>query len=234
VLISHQPCQSLFVAPCSHVWHYKCIRPIINRPNNYPQFICPNCRAVTDLEADVDDPVDDGWEDENGVESSPDTTSPMATNGLSIPEQDELAIDGGNDLAYTTSNLTIRNGTNSTPQLARASDPTNSLNSSSDLRIRRGARRTSPPFTPAKEHLNPEAPSVPVQYLRPITPTQPLLGDEGLNESSLRTPTMTDHFTHDGPMTPTNNAGPFVFDGSAGRIIRRTDIDGMPETAFTP
>ncbi|KAK9332272.1 SMAD/FHA domain-containing protein [Lipomyces starkeyi] len=51
-LVSVAPCQSLFVAPCSHVWHYKCIRPIIIR--NYPQFLCPNCRAVCDLEADVE------------------------------------------------------------------------------------------------------------------------------------------------------------------------------------
>lgn len=44
---------------------------------------------------------------------------------------------------------------------------------------------------------------------------------------------MTDNFTHDGPMTPTNNAGPFVFDGSAGRVIGRTDVDGISETDIT-
>ncbi|KAK9459667.1 uncharacterized protein V1516DRAFT_680502 [Lipomyces oligophaga] len=53
-LVAVAPCQALFVAPCSHVWHYKCIRPIIIR--DYPQFLCPNCRAVCDLEADVDTP----------------------------------------------------------------------------------------------------------------------------------------------------------------------------------
>lgn len=53
-LVAVAPCQSLFVAPCSHVWHYKCIRPIIVK--SYPQFLCPNCRAVCDLEADVDVP----------------------------------------------------------------------------------------------------------------------------------------------------------------------------------
>src|SRR4051794_13024936 len=56
-----QPCQSLFVAPCSHVWHYKCIRPILNGPS-YPHFLCPNCRAVADLEADVDEPFEE-WDD---------------------------------------------------------------------------------------------------------------------------------------------------------------------------
>ncbi|KAF2723704.1 SMAD/FHA domain-containing protein, partial [Polychaeton citri CBS 116435] len=49
------PCQALFVAPCSHVWHYKCIRGLIHSPN-YPNFLCPNCRFVADLEADVEQP----------------------------------------------------------------------------------------------------------------------------------------------------------------------------------
>lgn len=185
------------------------------------------------MEADVDDPVDDGWEDENGAESSPDMTSSIAANGLSIPEQEELAIDGNDELAHATSDLTIRNGINSTSQLTTAYDPTNGSNSSLGLLTRRGARRISPPFTPAREYSDSEAPSVPVQYLRPITRTQPLLGDEIMNEPSLLTPAITDQFTHDGPMTPTNNAGPFVFDGSAGRVIGRTDVDGVSETDIT-
>lgn len=192
--------------------------------------MCPNCRAVTDLEADVDDPVNDGWEDGNGAESSPDMTSSMATNGLPIPEQDDLAIDSDNGLAQATSNLTIRNGTTSALQSNTASDLTSAVNVSPNLLTRRGARRTSPPASTARNSSASEAPSVPVQYLRPITPTQSLLGDEDLNESSLRTPTLTETLTHDGPMTPTNNAGPFVFDGSAGRVIGRTDVDSMPET----
>jgi len=64
-----QPCQSLFVAPCSHVWHYKCIRPILNG-HTWPNFLCPNCRAVADLEADVDEEqeVDEAdWEEEDGI-----------------------------------------------------------------------------------------------------------------------------------------------------------------------
>src|SRR6187402_1811895 len=58
-----QPCQSLFVAPCSHTWHYKCIRVIINGPH-WPHFICPNCRTVADLEAELDDPyANEEWEE---------------------------------------------------------------------------------------------------------------------------------------------------------------------------
>ncbi|KAF2765810.1 SMAD/FHA domain-containing protein, partial [Teratosphaeria nubilosa] len=49
------PCQALFVAPCSHVWHYKCVRSLI-QSINYPNFCCPNCRFIADLEADVEPP----------------------------------------------------------------------------------------------------------------------------------------------------------------------------------
>lgn len=48
-----KPCQAVFVASCSHAWHYRCIRPLIVK--SYPQFMCPNCKAVCDIEADLDD-----------------------------------------------------------------------------------------------------------------------------------------------------------------------------------
>lgn len=53
-LVAIAPCQPLFVAPCSHVWHYKCIRPIVVK--NYPNFQCPNCRSMCDLEAEIEVP----------------------------------------------------------------------------------------------------------------------------------------------------------------------------------
>ena len=35
--------------------------------------------------------------------------------------------------------------------------------------------------------------------------------------TNTQTPDPTDMITAEGPLTPRNNAGPFVFDGSAGR-----------------
>ncbi|RLV89154.1 E3 ubiquitin-protein ligase DMA2 [Spathaspora sp. JA1] len=52
-LMKIEPCQALFISPCSHSWHYKCIRPIIIK--SYPQFYCPNCRTMCDLETDLDE-----------------------------------------------------------------------------------------------------------------------------------------------------------------------------------
>ncbi|GAP87728.1 putative RING finger protein [Rosellinia necatrix] len=54
------PCQSLFVAPCSHTWHYKCIREMLQGPS-WPIFMCPNCRATADLDAEVDEPSEE-WQ----------------------------------------------------------------------------------------------------------------------------------------------------------------------------
>ncbi|KAK3835955.1 MAG: SMAD/FHA domain-containing protein [Linnemannia elongata] len=51
--------QSLFVAPCSHVYHFKCIRPMLLA--HHPGFLCPLCRTFADLEAtvEIDDPVEE-------------------------------------------------------------------------------------------------------------------------------------------------------------------------------
>ncbi|KAI8354018.1 hypothetical protein BD560DRAFT_336573 [Blakeslea trispora] len=44
------PFQALFVAPCAHSYHFKCIRPLFE---SYPGFQCPICRTYSDLDASV-------------------------------------------------------------------------------------------------------------------------------------------------------------------------------------
>ncbi|KAL9555818.1 hypothetical protein MBANPS3_002188 [Mucor bainieri] len=44
------PFQALFVAPCSHSFHFKCCYPLLQ---NYPGFNCPLCRSYADLNANV-------------------------------------------------------------------------------------------------------------------------------------------------------------------------------------
>ncbi|SMN18581.1 similar to Saccharomyces cerevisiae YHR115C DMA1 Protein involved in ubiquitin ligation [Maudiozyma saulgeensis] len=67
------PCQGIFISPCSHSWHFNCIRRLLL--SNYPQFICPNCRATTDLEASMDN-----------LEIQ--STSPLSSSGKNTPVQD--------------------------------------------------------------------------------------------------------------------------------------------------
>ncbi|KAI9313537.1 SMAD/FHA domain-containing protein, partial [Dichotomocladium elegans] len=42
------PFQALFVAPCSHAFHFACIRTLLQ---SYPGFQCPICRAYSNLES---------------------------------------------------------------------------------------------------------------------------------------------------------------------------------------
>lgn len=51
-LFAIAPAQALFVAPCSHAYHFKCIRPLITQ--HYPNFLCCVCRKYADLEASVE------------------------------------------------------------------------------------------------------------------------------------------------------------------------------------
>ncbi|KAG6865074.1 hypothetical protein C0991_005303 [Blastosporella zonata] len=65
--------QALFIAPCSHTFHYKCIRPLLE--SHHPAFSCPLCRTFADLEEDVEiEPEEDvdgagvnGEEDDESV-----------------------------------------------------------------------------------------------------------------------------------------------------------------------
>ncbi|KAF9130897.1 hypothetical protein BG015_003947 [Linnemannia schmuckeri] len=65
--------QSLFVAPCSHVYHYKCIRPMLM--THHPGFLCPLCRTFADLEAIVE--IDDPVEEQAAVQSTAQVESPV-------------------------------------------------------------------------------------------------------------------------------------------------------------
>ncbi|GAV52698.1 hypothetical protein ZYGR_0AG06890 [Zygosaccharomyces rouxii] len=47
-----KPCQAMFISPCSHSWHFQCIRRLVM--TSYPQFVCPNCRCACDLEASLE------------------------------------------------------------------------------------------------------------------------------------------------------------------------------------
>jgi hypothetical protein len=176
------------------VWHYKCIRPILNGPT-WPNFLCPNCRAVADLEADVEDPADfEEWEDS---EEAPDATKPevdrhmtprASANALSAATTRDDAANLS-DLQHAISNISIGDSL-----VAIASQPAD-------------------PRTPHRP-LEPVSASV----------TQPVgiahsTEYSGLSPLYLAAREMPHGHAErsEGPMTPRNDAGPFVLDGSAGR-----------------
>ena len=137
------------------------------------------------------------------------------------------------------------------PELTIFSSPS----SSTSILNRRNAQRYSPSLTPEPENgpsrsTEQQSTSLYGNYLRPITPTAPLTVDNDLasagaattdysnrrfihpgqgggdNIARVHTPRTTENFVVDGPMTPTNSAGPFVFDGSAGRSASAEGEEG--------
>jgi hypothetical protein len=197
------------------VWHYKCIRPILNAPT-WPNFLCPNCRAVADLEADVEDMGEfESWDDEaeqtNGVDSAEPqdrhVTPKASTNALAeqvVRPPREPAPSDMSDLEAALSTITI-------------ADTVNGI----------AGQSTTSPATPQRTMAPAQSSSV----------TQPVsINIVGANEAAGLSPLF--QHTHDPlsterapdcPMTPRNDAGPFVLDGSAGRAAGQRVRDALED-----
>jgi hypothetical protein len=89
------PFQALFVAPCSHCYHYKCISPILAQGL---MFQCPLCRQVANLAApvstdedapDVDEELENELMAQMGLEPRP-ALQPQAT--FVEPPQPEVSV----------------------------------------------------------------------------------------------------------------------------------------------
>ena len=181
----------------------------------------------------MDDPdaLDEEWEDEpNDTGSIPEVKRTPETNGVVSEDARPLSQDGDVSMEGMSSRLSsVR--VEADPSAVFSNSHTEEPRQS--LLNRRNARRTSPPYVQRMGQSIPErrseddnsssSPNSNFQhYLQPITPTQPLMPGDDLTPNdeftpALRTSTPSDMLASDGPMTPTNNAGPFVFDGSAGR-----------------
>ncbi|KAF7313987.1 RING-type domain-containing protein [Mycena chlorophos] len=66
--------QALFLAPCSHAFHYKCLRPLLEA--HHPAFSCPLCRSFADLEEDVEVEAEEDDEEDLLDVSAPMTAHP--------------------------------------------------------------------------------------------------------------------------------------------------------------
>ncbi|KAG1463595.1 hypothetical protein G6F46_003020 [Rhizopus delemar] len=90
------PFQALFVAPCSHSFHFKCIRPLFQ---SYPGFQCPLCRTYSDLEANVAIEQEEMGHDavESNLQSSPLSSSPSFHDVHHIEQEEDTNIN-----RYTT------------------------------------------------------------------------------------------------------------------------------------
>ncbi len=212
-----QPCQSLFIAACAHVWHYKCIRRML-MGSSYPQFTCPNCRAITDLEAEFD--VEEGaegeeWEHPPDLSVHAEGETPATTTQLADPlqnQQDTVHV-GGAAVAYDEAgdvDLTnIQFEGNADQTIATPQTTTNGLLS----RRQTSNSTTSPAITPVD--------GIEIPRSSNAAPLAVVMSSDTPATLRTATPTSADIIGGEGPLTPRNNAGPFVFDGSAGRAAGR-------------
>ena len=84
-------CQALFIAPCSHAFHYKCMRPMLVA--HHPGFSCPLCRTFADLESDVE--VDYTGYDKTGVVGGGGIGQLVSAGitGVGHPDSDAMALE---------------------------------------------------------------------------------------------------------------------------------------------
>ncbi|KAH8202240.1 hypothetical protein TruAng_003617 [Truncatella angustata] len=185
-----QPCQSLFVAPCSHTWHYKCIRELLVGPS-HPIFTCPNCRAAADLDADIEEPDEEWQQLDSGGEDANMDTSDAPQELTTIPTDDSPNM---SDMAADEAPSPVSPPVSPVEAEAEAADVTMMLDHAPTVQ--------EIPIRPASR---PEASSpVPIPRSSPIPVNR-----------SRRTPSPPSG--QEGPLTPRNDAGPWVFDGDAGR-----------------
>ncbi|KAI1476467.1 RING finger protein [Daldinia eschscholtzii] len=191
------PCQSLFVAPCSHTWHYKCIREMLNGPS-WPIFICPNCRATADLDAEVDEPSDEWQQLDSGID---DVQEDKSTPPASQPSDEVVPL------------VTSRTNVAENPQeSSREGD-------AGDVTMHVDAAAVQPA-------LLRHAVTEPV----PIPNATPRVSN-GDRSTTNRTPSPNSNALgtgNEGPITPRNDAGPWVFDGNPARVSQEsTRRNGM-------
>lgn len=175
-------------------------------------FQCPNCRAFTDLSAEVDDTPDQPEtngeaknenEDEENEASTPaenaeqppaeePSTNGVATNGVTDSHEQHETIPEETDIVTDVENLHLQddNRLDADTEDSRSSDSPAPNTSNDDLA--RSATSNIPGWQPTQP-LNVPAPS----RLRADTP--------GMSETS-----------DDNPLTPRNDTGPLAFDGRAG------------------
>ncbi|KAK1084088.1 hypothetical protein LTR33_002869 [Friedmanniomyces endolithicus] len=281
------PCQALFVAPCSHVWHYQCVRNLIHGPH-YPNFLCPNCRFMADLEADIEPPEEmedemgglgmdgEGEDEEAEAEESPGASSESVDHAIARPGASRelfdhtiaspgasrelfdhtIASSGASRELFDHTIPRDDNAASGQQQPSQSSDedpvtstrPEDGINYTDEQLawlLQNSSLRSTPqpsthersaskphlltshtPLAPANQIKNHSASTQPVAISPPpldrpsTSATDLLLGASAFST----TPTSNVQFVlasgvvmGDGPMTPRNDAGPFVLDGSAGR-----------------
>jgi hypothetical protein len=230
-----QPCQCLFVAPCSHTWHYRCIRSLLTSPS-YPIFICPNCRAAADLEAEIEDPEE--WEqldsDEGGPQQEGARLQAPSANALDAPpRKSRESVRSSSRVALSPSlPQQQQQQQQQSPPLLRTEvpevtmllddDPPAQLPLPASAPIDISASAVSLPLSSSSSNTTSNPMPIPAASAAQQRILASGSGGSDGRRGSTRTPSPTGAPVlangHEGPITPRNDAGPWVFDGSGVRL----------------
>jgi len=126
------PYQALFIAPCSHAFHYKCINTLLQQ--GY-MFLCPLCRQVANLAASVSmESLVDYADDEETELDSMDTRQNEITSDKEKNISDEDMMMPPNNLSPTDESVVTlsRNTIRSIAQYPVDLVGENSINNSSN------------------------------------------------------------------------------------------------------
>lgn len=221
-----QPCQSLFIAACAHVWHYKCIRRML-MGSNYPQFTCPNCRAITDLEAELDVEDCDGeeWEQAPDEPTKPvgNIARTVVQSASAMQDQHDTIHVGGALQAYDEAGDVDLTNIEFEGNVERTAAPSQAVSNGLLSRRQTSISAASPPMPPVNGIEIPR-PSINAQLAHVVS-------NETVGTLRTGTPTSAEIIAGEGPLTPRNDAGPFVFDGSGCRgNARRLTVSAMDES----
>lgn len=192
------------------MWHYKCIRQLLTDAH-YPNFLCPNCRAVADLEADVDEPADFSESDDEVekaiLESKVVINETNEAGGAVTPRATQPPADGSNNRDGVSSESSPRSPA---PADEPIDDTIVAAMASASLNDTGSEASPGSSLSPASGNsTGARAGSTP----RPIPLPQ-------RSNNSLSPERTSNGITSEGPLTPRNDLGPFILDGSAGRTRR--------------
>ena len=208
------------MAACAHVWHYKCVSRLIHTPD-YPIFQCPNCRAYTDLSAEVDDTNDFVEEEEEQKNSSSEgqptreqqarseSQSPaLETNANSNPAQETPTPPANTNSAESPAHdLPAEAGLAVNIENMHLNDADTPIQSTSNANPPTSAPTSNPEGVPHSANLD-----IPGSQSASSSPGAVGNGPAQLRSETLGRADMSD----DNPLTPRNDSGPLAFDGWTG------------------
>jgi hypothetical protein len=181
----------------------------------YPHFQCPNCRAWTDLSAEVDVAEEDleEWMD-NAGESEDQIPAPV-----NAPPPPPSNVRREDDTAHIGTAISPEHSMQDadhemdTVDDRVAEHTSNHPTTHSGLLARRKANQSASAEAASMNGIDLH------NQLEPST-----TNTTEVDRLGATTPDVGEVLLGEGPLTPRNNAGPFVFDGSAGRSIGLRDV----------